>query len=185
MTTIELPERTVLSEELEIAPAKSGYALNVVGVYQDPVTQSWAVPMCRLVTQLAEEDHVQNRWYHVTSLGDTRMLVDAVHAARVADVIVVSIYAADELPVELYVWFDAWLPRRVMRMGALTALIGVDEPLDPQAVRTHEYLSAVARKAQLDFIPQARKRPAASPVSAPGHELAYCWPQPKRLEMGQ
>jgi hypothetical protein len=71
----------------------------------------------------------------------------------------ISVYAADELPLQLYVWIDAWLPRRLSRAGALTAVIGVAEPLDSQSVRTHEYLQAVARRAQLDFIPQERKRP--------------------------
>ena len=33
-------------------------------------------------------------------------------------------------------------------------------------VRTLEYLQTVARKAELDFIPQERKRPVASRVSA-------------------
>jgi hypothetical protein len=39
------------------------------------------------------------------------------------------------------------------REGALTALIGADEPQDPPSSRTREYLQAVALKAQLDFIP--------------------------------
>ena len=84
--------------------------------------------------------------------------MDAVRAALVADLIVVLVHAADELPLGLYVWIDAWLPRRTSREGALTALIGADEPQDPQSSRTHEYLQAVARKAQLDFIPLFESR---------------------------
>ena len=79
--------------------------------------------------------------------------MDAVRAALVADLIVVLVHAADELPLGFYVWIDAWLPRRTSREGALTALIGADEPQDPQSSRTREYLQAVARKAQLDFVP--------------------------------
>jgi hypothetical protein len=44
-------------------------------------------------------------------------------------------------------------------------LIGAAAPADPQSVRTHEYLQAVARKGQLDYIPQERKRPVALPLS--------------------
>jgi len=51
-------------------------------------------------------------------------------------------------------------------MGALTALIGFAHSVDTAAARTFEYLRAVARKAQLDFIPQQRKRPAASLASS-------------------
>jgi len=109
--------------------------------------------MCRLAAQLAGEEHVRNIWYDVHSLDDVQVLMEAVGAVLVADVIVVSIHAADELPLGLYVWIDAWLPRRASREGALTALIGADEPQDSQSFRTREYLQAVARKARLDFIP--------------------------------
>jgi hypothetical protein len=44
----------LLSDEMTVAPRESGYELNIVGVYQDPLTQSWGVPMCRLAMQLAE-----------------------------------------------------------------------------------------------------------------------------------
>jgi hypothetical protein len=143
----------LLSDEVTVAPTESEYALNIVGVYQDPVTQSWGVPMCRLATQLAGEDRIRNTWFDVHSLDDIGVLLEAVRAALLADVIVISVYAADELPLGLYVWIDAWLPRRTSRQGALTALIGAEEPQGPQSFRTREYLQAVARKAQLDFIP--------------------------------
>ena len=148
MKAIEL-----LPDEMTVAPRESGYELNIVGVYQDPLTQSWAVPMCRLAKQLVGEDLVRNTSYDVHSLSDLAMLLAAVRAALVADVIVVSVYAADDLPLDLYVWINAWLPRRNAREGAFTALIGADKPQDPQSVRTHDYLQAVARKARLDFIP--------------------------------
>jgi hypothetical protein len=143
----------LFSDEVTAAPTESEYALNIVGVYQDTVTQSWGVPMCRLATQLAGEDHIRNTWFDVDSLNDIGILMEAVRAALVADVIVISVYAAEELPLGLYVWIDAWLPRRISREGALTALIGADEPQDPPSSRTREYLQAVALKAQLDFIP--------------------------------
>jgi hypothetical protein len=166
MKAVELLERKVAPDKVAMAPDESGYALNLAGVYQDSVTQAWAMQTCRQATQLVGEERVRNTWFDVHSLSNHRILLKAVRAALVADVIVVSVYAADELPLDLYVWFEAWLPRRRSRMGALTALIGVAEPPDSQFVRTFEYLQAVARKAQLDFVPQARKRPAAWPASS-------------------
>ena len=148
----------LFSDEATAAPTESEYALNIVGVYQDSVTQSWGVPMCRLAMQLAGEDHVRNTWYDVHSLDDIETLLEAVRAALVADVIVISVYAAEELPLGLYVWIDAWLPRRTSREGALTALIGADQPQDLPSFRTCDYLQAVARKAQLDFIPLFENR---------------------------
>ena len=143
----------LFSDEVTAVPTESEYALNIVGVYQDTVTQSWGVPMCRLATQLAGEDHIRNTWFDVDSLNDIGILMEAVRAALVADVIVISVYAAEELPLGLYVWIDAWLPRRTSREGALTALIGADEPQDLRSFCTRDYLHAVARKARLDFIP--------------------------------
>jgi len=121
---------------------------------------------CRQATQLAGGERVQNTWYNTNSLSDPGILLDAVRAAVAADVIMISVYAADELPLDLYVWIEAWLPRRLSRRGALAALVGVAQPLDSPSVRTLEWLQALARKAQLDFIPQQRERPAASVVSS-------------------
>jgi hypothetical protein len=158
----EFLERTAFWDGVTIAPDVSGYTLNIAGVYQDSVTRDWAMQSCRQATQLAGGERVQNTWYNTNSLSDPGILLNAVRAAVVADVIVISVYAADELPLDLYVWIEAWLPRRLSRRGALAALVGVAEPLDSPSVRTLEYLQALARKAQLDFIPQQRERPAAS-----------------------
>jgi len=166
MKAVELLQRMVLSSEAAIAPDESGYTLNIAGVYQDWVTQDWATQTCFLATQRARAGCVQNSWFNINSLGDPEILADAVCAALTADVIVVSVYAADELPLDLYAWFDLWLPRRTARGGALTALVGVAEPSDSHSARTFEYLQAVARKGQLDFIPQERKRPVISPASS-------------------
>jgi hypothetical protein len=169
MNEIEMLESTSEPFEIAITPDESECALNIAGVYQDTVTRNWAAQTCRRATQLAGEQRVQNNWYEVESLSDPAILLEAVRAALVADVIVVSVYAADKLPLDLYVWVAAWLPRRLSRAGALAALVGVGEPLDAPSLRTMEYLQAVARKAQLDFIPQEHKRPSAP--SAPPIEI--------------
>jgi len=129
MKTAELLERTAFGDGVAIAPVVSGYTLNIAGVYQDSVTRDWAMQSCRQATQLAGGERVQNTWCNTNSLSDPGILLDAVRAAVAADVIVISVYAADELPLDLYVWIEAWLPRRLSRRGALAALVGVAEPL--------------------------------------------------------
>ncbi len=91
-----------------LTPDESKYALNVAGVYEDSVTRDWAVQMCRAATQRVGEEHVQKTWHDVNSLSDPSFLLDAVRAAVVADVILVSVYAAGELPLGLYLWIDVW-----------------------------------------------------------------------------
>ena len=152
--------RVVPAAAADIVPDDSGYALNIAGVYQDRVTQQWALHLCRPATRLAGEERIHDVWYEVHRLSEPGILLDAVRAALRADVIVVSVHAAAELPLDLYVWIDAWLPRRLSRVGALAALIGVARQPDPHAIHTHEYLQGVARKAELDFLPQERRLPA-------------------------
>ena len=166
MKTVELLEHPTEAFEVAVAPDELEYTLNIAGIYQDSVTRDWAMQSCHRATQLAGGERVQNTWYNTNSLSDPGILLNAVRAAVAADVIVISVYAADELPLDLYVWIDAWLPRRLSRRGALAALVGVAQPLDSPSVRTLEWLQALARKAQLDFIPQQRERPAASVVSS-------------------
>jgi hypothetical protein len=168
MKAVELLQRMVVSNDIATAPDPAGYGLNIAGVYQDGVTLDWATQMWRSATQFARAGRVQNNWFDINSLGDPEILADAVCAALAADVIVVSVYAAGDLPLDLYVWFDLWLPRRLARGGALTALVGAAESPDSYSARTFEYLQAVAAKGQLDFIPQARQRPATSPASSIG-----------------
>ncbi|MGP8198374.1 MAG: hypothetical protein ACLQU4_02590 [Limisphaerales bacterium] len=93
-------------DEVTVAPNCSEYELNIVGVYQDPLTQSWGVPMCRLATQLAGEDRIRNTWYDVHSLADIDIFLDAIRAALVADVIVI---ATGEIE-----WMQTWR----FRMGS-------------------------------------------------------------------
>jgi hypothetical protein len=158
-------EQNVFSDELETSSGDPGHKFKIAVVYQDKVTQSWAMQLCHPIEEKFGGEHVQNTWHDVNSLSDPEMLLEAVSAALSADVIVVSVYAADELPPEFCAWIDVWLPRRLSRVGALAALIGVAGKPAPEAIRTQEYLQAVARRGQLDFLPHERRLPAGSPVS--------------------
>ncbi len=56
--------------------------------------------LCHPIEEKFGGEHVQNTWHDVNSLSDPEMLLEAVSAALAADVIVVSVYAADKLPPE-------------------------------------------------------------------------------------
>jgi hypothetical protein len=74
----------------------------------------------------------------------------------------VSLRDAGTLALPLYLWADAWLPRRTRRMGALVALIGVPARPDAQCGGVHRFLEAIARSAGLEFLPRERKLPEES-----------------------
>jgi hypothetical protein len=162
MEQTNILELTTPLEELEFVPSETEYALNVVLVYQDAPTRKWATQVCDQVTRLAGKDAVRCTWWEVGRLSDPEVLKDAVMTTMQADVILISIYDTKELPIDLCVWIDAWLPRRTLPTGALIALISVPGQVSAQLEHARGYLRAVARKGRLDFLLRERKLPAAS-----------------------
>ena len=154
--------RTTPSDEAESAAPETEYALNVTSVYQDAPTRKWATQVCDQVTQLAGKDAVRCTGWEISRLNDPEVLKDAVLTTMQADVILISIYDANELPIDLCAWIDAWLPRRSLPTGALIALISVPEQASAQLEHARGYLRAVARKGRLDFLLRERKLPVAS-----------------------
>ena len=152
------------------APAQSSQALNVVVAYQDPLTRHWATGLWDRVGQLIDTGGICCKSWKLNDLTQASVFAEAVNAAVVADVLVISVRDAGELPLMLHVWIDAWLPRRAGRTGALVAVIGVPAKPDVQSGRAHEYLEDVARQAGLDFLPRERmlpQEPLARPVNLP------------------
>ena len=140
-------------------PNETEPALNVVTVYQDPLTRHWATELWERVGQLISQVGLWRQSWKISELTDPWVFTDAVSAAAAADVLVVSVRDAGEWPMGLHLWIDAWLPKRAERGGALVALIGVPGQPDAQSGRAHHYLEAVAREAGLDFLPRERKLP--------------------------
>ena len=157
-------ERTALAEVVDFAPAETEpvYALNIAMVYQDALTRKWATQVCDQVTRLAGKDAVHCTQWEISRLNDLCVLKDAILMTMVADVILVSIYDAEELPKDFRVWMDAWLARRYLPAGALIALISVPGELSAQTKPARDYLRAVARKGRLDFLLRERRLPVKS-----------------------
>jgi hypothetical protein len=162
MEQTNILKRNTPSDEAEFVPPEAENALNVALVYQDIPTRKWATQVCDQVTQLAGKDAVRCTWWEISRLSDPEMLKDAVLTTMQADVILISIYNAEELPVDLCVWIDAWLPRRSLQTGALIALISVPGQTSAQLEHARGYLRAVAHKGRLDFLLRERRLPVAS-----------------------
>jgi hypothetical protein len=114
------------------------------------------------VTRLAGKNAVHCSQWEISRLNDLCVLKDAILMTMVADVILVSIYDAEELPKDFRVWMDAWLARRYLPAGALIALISVPGELSVQTKLARDYLRAVARKGRLDFLLRERRLPVTS-----------------------
>jgi hypothetical protein len=169
MQNAAVPKRIVMSAQTTGFSKESESALRVATVYQDSLTRYWASELWDRVGQLVDHGGIYHQAWNIGGLADSRGFVDAVQAAAVADVLVVSVREAGELPIDLYVWIDAWMSRRAGRVGALVALIGVCPQPDLQPGRGYAYLEAVARRVGLDFLPRERQLPEQSPaLSSPG-----------------
>lgn len=149
-----------------IALAQSQCMLNIVGVHQDDVTGEWATQVAHNATQLVRDCSVRSTWWKIGGLSDPGVLRDAAQAASTADVLIVSIRAAAELPFALYQWVKAWLPRRLPLAGTLVALIGAPEPPGADSSRIGRYLQAVARRGQLEFLAREQRLPLDPPDSS-------------------
>jgi hypothetical protein len=147
-------------------------ALNVVVIYQDPLTRYWATDLWNRVGQLIDSGGICSKSWKLSDLSCAFAFGDAVQAAAEADVLVISVRDTGDLPLLLHVWIDGWMPQRAGRAGALVALIGVSARPDAQSGRTHEYLEAIARQARLDFMPRERRLPEESPARSPLPRMA-------------
>jgi hypothetical protein len=152
-------DRITLPDEGALSPAEEDYALNVAVVYQDASTRKWAEDVCGRVTELTGSGGIRTHFCRLGDLTQPQIFPGAVQVAALADVIIVSAYAANELHCMLFAWIDAWLRRRRPGPGTLLALISMLDHPDFQTSFLRKYLQAVARKGYLDFLPHERKLP--------------------------
>ena len=127
--------------------------LKIVGIYQDNEGRTRIGDLRDRVAKLAGPDAVPISAWSLDELSHAPAFQEAVSAAALADVLVVSIHAGEQISPALCAWVVAWLPRRQRREGALIALLGVaagqsDVPL----AWTKEYLSTIARRSGLEFL---------------------------------
>jgi hypothetical protein len=136
-------------------------------VYEDAVARQWAGEVFERVAQLVGKDALRSTWWKMSDLNQPAVLAGAVSTAMRADVIVVAIHAAEGFPLPFYVWVDSWLPHHRQKPAALVALIGMPERPNLQLDGARDYLRAVARQGQLDFLSEDRKLGGAPAVATP------------------
>ena len=181
MQRSSVPQREVRYAGARRAPNQTEPALRVATVYEDPLTRYWAAELWDRVGRLVGEGDICHQSWLINNLTAARTFTDAVEAAAKADVLIVAVRDAGELPAKLCAWIDAWVPQRFGRPGALVAVIGVPSEPDNQYGLVHQYLDSVTRKAGLDFLPRERKLPKESSARSGCRttlkpKLAMLWP---------
>jgi hypothetical protein len=141
------------------AGAVGPHPLMIVATYQDSLTRFWAKQVYECWMQSLGAERVSGRFWRIEDLTHQSILLEAVAAAVQADVILVSAHAAEQMPLSLYAWIDAWLPRRRQRGGTLVSLMDITGSSLSVVTRVRCYLQAVANRARLGFLEEERKLP--------------------------
>jgi hypothetical protein len=145
------------------AGPEPGYGLQIVVIHEDSLPQEWAMQVSRRAIHLVGPRSVRTARWSVATLEDAVAMEAATEAAIIADILVISVSGAGALPPCIDRWIDAWLPRRLERVGALVAVIGVPQQSSAFPARIRNYLRDVASLAHLDFMPHERRLPMEHP----------------------
>jgi hypothetical protein len=134
------------------SPAVSD-ALRVVLVYQDSLTREWASQMWGRVVQPLASEKVLFRSWKIGDLTLGQILPEAVQAAVEADMILIGVRDAEDFPLELTVWSEAWLKvRDVSHAGVLVPLIGIAGEALGQGSRLDSRFRILADRGGLDYM---------------------------------
>jgi hypothetical protein len=147
------------SASAQSAGPERGFVLKIAAIHQEPLPQEWATQVSQRAIRLLGPSGVSVARWTVGALRDPGVLRDAAEAAIEADMLVVSVCAAAELPLDLNRWIDSWLPYRRRQDGALVAVIGVPQAPSAYPRRIRGYLHDVAGLAHLSFLSQERRLP--------------------------
>ncbi len=157
MDISDFPERAVSTDGSDSCAATAENNFRAVIVYQDEPTQLWAAEMWERVTRLIGNEGIDVHCWAIGDLAHPRLFAHAVQATAEADVVIISAKVAEDLPLNLYVWIDAWLPRRKIDEGALVTLLSVSEEFSGASARALAYFQAIAARARMNFLPEERK----------------------------
>ncbi len=161
----DLVEPIVLSRAGDGKPEKSSPPLHIAAVYEDPLTRGWALQTCAHAAQLVPKVPVHTTWWKIRFLEEPQIFEIAVQAAARADVVCVSLHAAEKAPSALSRWFEAVMTLRLANQGALVALVGANQQARPHLGSTMEYLRAMAERGRLTFMPREMKMPGLDDAS--------------------
>lgn len=127
--------------------------LQVAAVYQDPPGRKRAAALCHRVSQMMGHSAIVSQLWSYAELHQPDIFSQAVSAAVLADVLVISAQAGESCPAVLSTWVEAWSARRQRREGTLIALMSVSAGQSGvQWEKMEAYLRAVARRNRLDFL---------------------------------
>lgn len=173
MQQIFFNNRIERADKIAVLKADAAYEVNVALVYQDDATRQWAGQVPDRVAELAGAEAMHCTEWKINDLKEPSVFSRGAAALARADVIVISVYAAERLPSVFYLWVNLWLQMRAGLSGALAALVVPTGESESGAMETRRYLCAVASQGGLEWL--ECKRPSA-PIRGLGEEV-FQWPK--------
>jgi hypothetical protein len=143
----------------------------IVVLYEDNSSRDAAISLCNSLQQIfSSELDFEITWCRFKYFNDPGVAAEAAERAAQANVVLVSVSRAQDLPLEVKAWFERWLCERKTSEGALVLLQG-SEPEPAFAISQSSYLYLVAQRANLEFISLSNATPSASTRSIPDPSL--------------
>ncbi len=137
---------------------------SVTVVYEDTGSRERALNLCQHLVHSFEADiDFSFNWWRFRYLGDPNIAQAAAQAAARADILIFSATHQDDLPVEVRIWTELWLPLRIPGEGVLLLLTEAAEDPELLASPLYLFLSNLARQATMDFLPRMTDEPWGMP----------------------
>jgi hypothetical protein len=126
---------------------------DIAVIYEDVPSRDAAIRVSQhLSTQFAPDLELSFSWWKFKYLNDAALAAEAAEAASQADLVVFATRSDRALPVEVKDWVERWLPWRIGRDGAITALTTEAQHPDFHSSPLGEYLASISRRAGLEVI---------------------------------
>jgi hypothetical protein len=134
----------------------------IVILYEDNSSRDAAISLCNSLRQIFNSElDFEVTWCRFKYFNDSAVASEAADLAARADVVLVSVPSAQDLPLEVKAWFERWVPGREKSEGALV-LLQSSEPAPAFAISQSSYLYLLAQRANLEFISLSNASPSAS-----------------------
>lgn len=134
----------------------------IVVLYEDNSSRDAAIRLCQTLEKTFHADlDFEITWCRFKYFSDPAVASEAAEIAAQADLIIVSIQRAQDLPLEVKAWFERWLPDRESTEGALVLLQTLDEP-PSSTISKSSYLYLLAQRANLDYLSLSNAGPSIS-----------------------
>ena len=131
-------------------------------LYEDNSSRDAAISLCdSLGRTFTSELDFEFTWCRFKYFSDPAVASEAAEAAMRADLIIVSVQRAQDLPLEVKAWFEQWLLKREPTDGALV-LLQASADMRSSTTSQCSYLYLLAERANLDYLALSSTGPAVS-----------------------